>query len=51
MNPFDTKKTITIAELTTAFYDEALRELGDETLAHRVSTELIADYLRRQARR
>jgi len=48
MLPNDHTKT-TIGDLAHAFYEEALRELGDETLAHEVSISLLDSYLRRRA--
>lgn len=37
----------TVGELTAAFYETALAELGDERLAERVAQQLTADALRR----
>lgn len=36
----------TIAEMTTAFFEAALAELGDEKLAERLATKLVADAMR-----
>lgn len=35
----------TIGELTSAFYEEALREFGDKEVASRVAAQLINEYL------
>lgn len=37
----------TVGDLAAAFYEEALRELGDEKLAERVAKELTLGALRR----
>lgn len=36
----------TIAEVTAAFFEAALAELGDEKLAERLTTKLVADAMR-----
>ncbi|MCP4498848.1 MAG: hypothetical protein GY822_02640 [Deltaproteobacteria bacterium] len=38
----------TVADLFGAFYDEALAEFGNEAMAHRVSNEMMRDFLLRQ---
>jgi hypothetical protein len=44
MLPNETIKT-TIGDLANAFYEEALREFGDERVARDVSATLLQDYL------
>ena len=41
-------KTTTIGDLATAFYEEALREFGDEKVAEEVSTVLLREHLARR---
>ena len=36
----------TLAELTTAYYEAALAELGDERMAERVAAQLVMDAMR-----
>jgi|GEM_PF-1946322 len=37
----------TLADLSSALYEEALAEFGDEATAHRVSTEILVEMLSR----